>query len=115
MSNKALAGVKTPVGLDLGKVAHRETAVGVLAELVKLSAGGELIRGVPPEWPEAAEAIDPVCGMTVDVGSARHNVDHEGATTTSAVPRCARAFEKDSTAFIGSGTKSWLRCSDPAF
>jgi hypothetical protein len=44
LSNKALAGGKVPVGLDLGRVSHREIAVGALAELVRLRAGGELVR-----------------------------------------------------------------------
>src|SRR5947199_2400198 len=72
-------------GLDVGKVSPCEIAVGVLAALVRLRAGDELVKGVRPARPEVAEAIDPLCGVTVDVGSARHKVDHEWARTTSAV------------------------------
>jgi xanthine dehydrogenase accessory factor len=70
-------GGKIPVALDVGRVSTREIAVGVLAELVRPRAGGELVRGVWPARPEVAEVIDPVCGVTVDVGSARHKMDHE--------------------------------------
>ncbi len=106
LSKETLARVKVPAGLDLGRVSHREISVGVLAELVKLRAAGELGKGARPEPPEIVEAIDPVCGMTVDVESARHKVDHDGATYYFCAPGCARAFKKDPADFIGSGTKS---------
>lgn len=101
LPKESLARVKVPAGLDLGKVSHREIAVGVLAELVRLRAAGELVRGVQPEPPEVIEAIDPVCGMTVEVESARHKVDHDGATYYFCAPGCARAFKKDPADFIG--------------
>ncbi|MGH8524884.1 MAG: XdhC family protein, partial [Gammaproteobacteria bacterium] len=109
LSKETLSRVKVPAGLDLGRVAHREIAVGVLAELVKLRAAGEFVKGSsaqaePP--PETAEAVDPVCGMTVDVGSARHKVDHDGTTYYFCAPGCARAFKKDPTDFLGSGVTS---------
>lgn len=106
LSKETLARVKVPAGLDLGRVSHREIAVGVLAELVKLRASGELIKGAPQEVAEIVEAIDPVCGMTVEVGTAKHTVDHEGTTYYFCAPGCARAFKKDPSDFIGSGTKS---------
>jgi len=107
LSKEALARVTVPAGLDLGRVSHREIAVGILAELVKLRASGELGKGMPPhEAPEITEAIDPVCGMTVDVSTAQHKVDHEGTTYYFCAPGCARAFKKDPADFIGSGAKS---------
>lgn len=45
--------------------------------MVKLRAAGDLGKGVRPEIPEIVEAVDPVCGMTVEIGSARHKVDHD--------------------------------------
>jgi len=106
LSRETLDRVKVPAGLDLGKVAHREIAVGVLAELVKLRAAGELGKGVRAETPEVVEAVDPVCGMTVDVRSARHKVDHDGSTYYFCCPGCLKAFSADPAAFLGSGAKS---------
>jgi len=59
--------VRVPVGLDLGKTTHQEIAVAILAELVQLRAAGALRAGVPagPAAAQPAEAVDPVCGMTV--------------------------------------------------
>jgi xanthine dehydrogenase accessory factor len=106
LSKETLSRVTVPAGLDLGKVSHREIGVGVLAELVKLRAAGELVKGVRPEMPEVAEAVDPVCGMTVEVGSARHKVDHDGTTYYFCCAGCRKAFEGDLAASAGSGTKS---------
>ncbi|MGH8926497.1 MAG: XdhC family protein, partial [Acidimicrobiia bacterium] len=108
VSRAALDRVKVPAGLDLGKVSHREIAVGVLAELVKLRVAGELVNnlgGAPEEISEIEEAIDPVCGMTVEVGSARHKMDHDGTTYYFCCAGCRKAFEEDPAAFAGSETK----------
>jgi len=77
--------VRVPAGLDLGRTSHREIAVAVLAELVQLRAAGALSSGAAgaatggadaPARP--AEAVDPVCGMTVTAGQARHPLEHAG-------------------------------------
>jgi xanthine/CO dehydrogenase XdhC/CoxF family maturation factor len=66
--NEILTRVQVPPDLNLGKLSHREVVVGVLAESGKPREAGELVRGVPPERPEVADAIDPAGGMTVEVG-----------------------------------------------
>lgn len=105
MSREILDRVKVPAGLDLGRVSHREIAVAVLAELVKLRAAGDLANGVRPELPEIVEAVDLVCGMTIEVGSARHEVDHGGTTYYCCCPGCLKAFEADPAAYAGTLTK----------
>ena len=68
-TDEQLSRVHAPAGLDLGKIAHEEIAVAILAELVQERAAGGLAAASPAEVP-THEAIDPVCGMTVDVASA---------------------------------------------
>ncbi|MGH3685816.1 MAG: XdhC family protein [Pseudonocardiaceae bacterium] len=108
LSRETLDRVKVPAGLDLGKVSHREIAVGVLAELVQLRAAGELGKGVRPELPEReiVEAIDPVCGMTVEVTSARYKVEHDGTMYYFCCAGCVKAFEGNPAEFTASETKS---------
>ncbi|MGH3698312.1 MAG: XdhC family protein [Pseudonocardiaceae bacterium] len=108
LSRETLDRVKVPAGLDLGKVSHREIAVGVLAELVQLRAAGELGKGVRPELPEReiVEAIDPVCGMTVEMTSARHKVEHDGTMYYFCCAGCVKAFEGNPAEFTASETKS---------
>lgn len=102
LPSEALERVQVPAGLDLGRISHSEIAVAILAELVQLRAAGRLPAGTAAEVPEVQEAVDPVCGMTVEVPSARHTAEHEGTTYYFCCPACRKSFEKDPGAYIGS-------------
>ncbi|MGH3915169.1 MAG: XdhC family protein [Pseudonocardiaceae bacterium] len=106
VAKEAIERVRVPAGIDLGKVSHREIAVGILAELVKLRAAGELSMGKPADIPEVVESVDPVCGMTVEVASARHTFDYEGSRYYFCCPACRKAFEKDPAALVSSVARS---------
>ena len=45
-------------------------------------------------------AKDPVCGMEVDVQSARHTAEHEGKTYYFCAPGCKKAFDADPMKFL---------------
>jgi xanthine dehydrogenase accessory factor len=96
----SLARVHAPAGLDLGKIAHEEIAVAILAELVKERAAGGLEDVLPPAELEMHEAIDPVCGMTVDVATARYRTVHDGETYYFCSAGCLSRFEEDPAAFL---------------
>ena len=94
-----LGRVRVPVGLDLGPTSHREIAVAILAELVQLRAAGALgthhaDRPAPP-----AQAIDPVCGMTVAADDTTRPFVHEGVTYHFCSAGCRGAFEQDPAAY----------------
>lgn len=125
-----LARVQAPAGLDLGSIDHREIAVAVLAELVSRRAAGELM--VRPDGGEhaahhhsghhepghhathhsadhdepvgAAEAVDPICGMTVEIATARWTYEHDGQTWYFCCPGCLETFKSRSTVDEGSTT-----------
>jgi xanthine dehydrogenase accessory factor len=91
-----LARVKAPAGLDLGRTAHREIAVAVLAELVQLRAaapGHKSAAGIGQE-----HVTDPVCGMTVDTAS--RSTQYEGRAYYFCCAGCQRAFEADPAAYV---------------
>jgi xanthine dehydrogenase accessory factor len=97
-----LGRVRVPAGLDLGRTTHQEIAVAILAELVQLRASGGLARRRPtaagePDEP-AAEAVDPVCGMTVATGSSGRPLIHDGQAYYFCSARCRREFERDPAA-----------------
>jgi xanthine dehydrogenase accessory factor len=94
--------VRVPAGLDLGRTTHREIAVAILAELVQLRASGApslsgapgvpaAAPAVPPAAPPA-EAVDPVCGMTV--ARAGEPVTRDGADYYFCSAGCRQAFEE---------------------
>jgi xanthine dehydrogenase accessory factor len=114
--------VKVPAGLDLGKTTHQEIAVAILAELVQLRASGALPGssagsstgsgagaaakpGRPKPANRAAEAVDPVCGMTVATASGQA-LRHDGAEYYFCCAGCRQAFEQDPDAY----TKKETRC-----
>jgi xanthine dehydrogenase accessory factor len=103
VSREDLDRVKVPAGLDLGPTSHQEIAVAILAELVQARATGELRAGqAPPPGPARAvpaEAVDPVCGMTVDVGPASFPLEHEGVTYYFCRAGCRREFEANPAAY----------------
>ena len=111
--------VRVPAGLDLGKTTHQEIAVAILAELVQLRASGALSRlrtaaAKPGRRKVArqndlapaarAEAIDPVCGMTVATARSRP-LRHDGADYYFCCAGCRQAFEQDPDAYIKKETR----------
>jgi xanthine dehydrogenase accessory factor len=101
---EALARVHAPAGLDLGRVSHEEIAVAILAELVRERAAGDFPAAPPVERPPAHEEIDPVCGMTVEVATARHRSVHEGTTYYFCSAGCLERFERDPASFLQART-----------
>lgn len=96
----ALARIEAPAGLDLGRVEHREIAVAIMARLVQSKAAGAFQPTKSAEAAEAETAIDPVCGMEVDVATAKFSVEHGGAMVYFCCPACLKAFEKEPAGFV---------------
>jgi len=90
----ALARVRAPAGLDLGRLPTEEIAVAILAEIVQLRAAGRLPGSSAAEITRH-EALDPVCGMTVDVAAARHRGVRGGETFYFCSAGCLASFEAD--------------------
>jgi xanthine dehydrogenase accessory factor len=96
--------VHAPAGLDLGRTSHEEMAVAILAQLVQLRAAGALPdipapRAEPGRAPRTelklAEAVDPVCGMTVPANSSAMPLEHDGVTYYFCCAGCRRTFSEN--------------------
>ena len=98
-----LARVRSPAGRDLGPSTQEEIAVAILAELVDWRHGLVPGRPDPPATiglapagaaaPAPAEAVDPVCGMTVAVAGAPTAV-RDGVTWYFCSVGCRDHFER---------------------
>jgi xanthine dehydrogenase accessory factor len=114
-----LARVRVPAGLDLGQTTHQEIAVAILAQLVQLRASGALSRRQAAATAASsaasakpgrrgvtapAEAVDPVCGMTVATASSQL-LRHDGADYYFCCAGCRQAFEQDPDAYIKKETR----------
>jgi xanthine dehydrogenase accessory factor len=91
VSDEAMTRLHAPSGVDLGPTEHHEIAVSILAELVAFKAAGAGAQVVTIDLPE--QAIDPVCGMSVDVARARFVSEHETGRVLFCAAGCQRAFE----------------------
>lgn len=90
--------LKAPAGLDIGAVAPEEIAVSILAEIVQ-SRGSQ-----KASWGEmdlqkidaaTAEAKDPVCGMLVEIATAKYRSEASGGTVYFCCLRCKDTFDRD--------------------
>lgn len=81
--------VHTPAGLDIGSRTASEVALSIYAEIV-----AERPRVVRPEvtGPVVAEALDPVCGMTVAVTPATLSAEVDGRRVYFCGPGCRQAY-----------------------
>ena len=96
-----LARIHAPAGMDLGRIPNREIAAAVIADLVARRAQGHLAANAvsaPEDRP--AEAVDPVCSMTVLVPDARYHTVHDGADYYFCAPGCQQRFEAEPAAFV---------------
>jgi xanthine dehydrogenase accessory factor len=89
LDEESLARIRSPAGLDLGPSSQQEIAVAILAELVAWRHTRPLGATL------AAEAIDPVCGMTVVLGAATEAATYEGSVYSFCGPGCRARFEAD--------------------
>jgi xanthine dehydrogenase accessory factor len=99
-----LQRVRAPAGLDLGSLPAEEIGVAVLAEIVQIKA--LVKRGEAAGGPRASvvhEAVDPVCGMTVKVSTARYRSVHDGRTYYFCSAGCLGKFEGEPPAYVGAG------------
>ena len=123
--------VRVPAGLDLGHITHQEIAVAILAELVQLRASGALAgaagaasarntaapaglgatstpdaaEATGPATPPRAQAVDPVCEMTVPATAASFPLAHDGMTYYFCSTNCRRRFEQDPAAYAPKETR----------
>ena len=103
ISEEQLARIKYPAGLDIGAVTPNEIALSILAEIVEFRRRHLDTLTLPPALAQSqpsAEAIDPVCGMTVVIATAHYTAEHAGQTYYFCSAGCQRSFEKEPDRYL---------------
>jgi xanthine dehydrogenase accessory factor len=94
VADEVIARLKAPAGLDIGAATGPEIALSILAEIVqrRRSQPAPVTATPPPQT-----AIDPICGMTVDIATARWTAERNGQTYYFCAPGCRKAFQSAAT------------------
>ena len=93
-----LAVVRSPAGLPLGTSGQEGISLSIMAEISSLRAESRPSFSGVRERESTGEpdtAVDPVCGMAVEVASARHVVEHGGTLYYFCCAGCRRTFEQE--------------------
>ncbi|HEU5347119.1 MAG TPA: XdhC family protein, partial [Ktedonobacterales bacterium] len=92
-SEEQVASLKRPTGLSMFVIKPEEIAFSVMAELIAVRHQGLGVLTRSPA-PKRAEATDPICGMTVDVATARYTSERDGKIYYFCCAGCKATFEK---------------------
>lgn len=99
LSEDELARLKYPAGLDIQALRGDEIALSIMAEIVQRRRNAEPLD-VQSLLASPAEAIDPVCGMTVQIAGAEHQTEYNGQTYYFCCAGCQEAFEQNPAQYL---------------
>lgn len=90
--------VKAPAGLDIGAKIPDEIALSILAEIVEFRRRKSAEETKEPEkevTQSADEAIDPICGMTVNIKSAKFKTEYQSNYFYFCCTGCLQKFASE--------------------
>jgi xanthine dehydrogenase accessory factor len=91
----ALDAIRNPAGVNIGATTPEEIALSILAEIVDLRREepmAQVSQGASEPAAVAAEALDPICGMTVTIAGARYTAEHAGRSWYFCCGGCRERF-----------------------
>src|SRR6266702_6565692 len=114
LTEQQIERLKAPAGLDVGAVTPQEIAASILAELVQLRRRGSIVNQLLTHSAnegrlesdqtaivyEPETGIDPVCGMIVEIATARHRSALDGQDYYFCCPACKRLFERNPQEYL---------------
>jgi xanthine dehydrogenase accessory factor len=89
--------IRAPAGLDIHAASPEEIAVSVLAEIIQVRGSRAKSAAEPKKNTLPVlnkEARDPVCGMMVDMLSAKYKSEHNGSNIYFCCAGCKQSFDK---------------------
>src|SRR5258706_8552917 len=109
LTQEQIARLKYPAGLDFGAATPEEIALSILAEIIQRrrqhnatvqeSSPVTSLQLTMAQSP-TLEALDPVCGMTVEIATAHFTSEFKGKTYYFCAAGCKRSFDKEPGKYI---------------
>ena len=87
-TDEQIALIKCPAGLEIGAQTMSEIALSVVAEIIQVR------RGQTAHVEHSNDAVDPICGMTVDTRTAKYRSEVDGKTIYFCCLRCKETFDR---------------------
>jgi xanthine dehydrogenase accessory factor len=101
ISAERLNHVRAPAGLNIHAVSPEEIAVSILAEIVQLSRSQDIQQtSTAAASGEQEEAKDPICGMTVDIRTAKYKSEYDGKAFYFCCGGCKQTFDKQPDKYL---------------
>lgn len=106
VSAEQIARFKIPAGLDIGAQTPDEIAASILAEMIQFRRQQfapkqiEQAQAVAVAEEIVAEAIDPVCGMSVEIATARYVSEYDGAKYYFCARQCMNSFIQEPEKYL---------------
>jgi xanthine dehydrogenase accessory factor len=104
-TQEALERLKYPAGLDIQALRGDEIALSIMAEIVQRRRNAaplpveELLEGIDLSA-GPTEALDPVCGMTVQIEGAEHTAEYNGQTFYFCCEGCQVSFSQNPAQYV---------------
>jgi len=95
-SEEDIAVITCPAGIEIGSETLPEIALSIAAEIVRLRRAS-----AEPQALVENVATDPICGMTVDIDSAKYKSVVDGQTFYFCCLRCKETFDHPQISQIG--------------
>lgn len=115
VSETQLKAIKVPAGLDIKAHLPEEIAVSILAEIIRMrnSSAPPPVASAPEAQtprplkviPAEAVAIDPICGMSVDIATAKHRSEFQGQAYYFCCAGCKERFDKQPEKYLSVSRK----------
>jgi len=126
LTQEQIARLKYPAGLDFGAVTPEEIALSILGEIIQRrrqhsisnspvsnsqvpnpsTGSGQVLQLPITNNQLPTEALDPVCGMTVEIATAHFTSEHNGKTYYFCAAGCKRSFDKEPGKYVQPETSS---------
>jgi len=94
VTEERIATVHAPAGLDIHAQTPAEIALSILSQITEIRRTTSYVLPQPVAAEPPRIVIDPICGMEVDLATAKHTLVVNGETFGFCCPACKREYER---------------------